>query len=132
MIDFLEYLYYKYYCFQKRVGNSDIAAYSSPLFILFIIMVYYFALFFIIITIVPKTILIIDETYFKVFSVVLLLGVGVRLYMLLLYKKKYREIIKRQRQRKSSNILAILFPLAALVLFNMGWILKMFQNQEMV
>lgn len=124
---FIEYLYCKYYSFQVRVGNADVAPFSSMLIISFTFLLYYFAVFFLSILIIPKGI--INMEYFKYFSIFLFFYLIVHLYFLLLFKGKYKEILKRNYAKDKSSLIAILFPLFAFLLFNLSWILKMFQNQ---
>src|SRR5690554_1910941 len=54
---FLEYLYFKYYSFQVRVGNRDVAPFSSMLIIAFTFMLYYFSIFFLGILFIPQGVL---------------------------------------------------------------------------
>ena len=121
----IEYLYNKYYYFQNRVGNSDIAKYT-PLMIITGVINLYLLFFFIMINILfgvefPK---ISKATFFIIFFIILLL-----LYMSLVYNGKYKKILLNDKIKKRNNILAILFPLIGFILFNIGWILKMLQNQ---
>ena len=63
-------------------------------------------------------------------SVVLFFSLIIWLYLLLVSKGKYKEILKRNEgYRGKKRIGAILFPLIAFLLFNLGWILNMLQNQ---
>ncbi len=126
-MNFLEYLYCKYYNFQVRMGNADVAPFSSMLIIAFIFMLYYFSLFFLAIIFIPKGL--INMQYFKYFSILLFFYSIVHFYFLLVHKGKYKKVLKRCDAKNKGSIGAILFPLIAFVLFNVGWILKMFQNQ---
>ena len=122
---FFDYLFCKYYWFQIRVGNGDIAKYT-PLLIIAGVLNLYLLFFFMLNNIffdiklpqIPKII------YFIGFFGVLSL-----LYMLLVYNTKYKRIINDDKNKRKSNVLAILFPLIGFLLFNIGWILKMLQNQ---
>lgn len=125
----LEYLYCKYYAFQVRIGHRDIAPFSAALIIAFTIELYYFGLFFIFITLFTIEQLPINGTYFKVFSIILLLSLIILFYFLLVHKGKYKEVLKRSDATNKSSLGAILFPLIAFILFNAGWILKMLQNK---
>lgn len=127
----MRYLYYKYYIFQVKMGNSDVAPFSAMLIIAFTIMLYYFSLFFLIITIVPKDFLGLNTYFFITFSMVLLLFLIICLYFLLVHNGKYKGIIKSYEARGDTmhNFGAIIFPLFAFLLFNLSWILKMLQNQ---
>lgn len=128
---YLEFLYYRYYNSQVRLGNRDVAPFSAMLIIAFTIMLYFFSFFFIAITIIPKMNLGINSSYFITFSVGLFSFLIVGLYLLLIHKGKYKQIIKsmgREYDGKRSYI-AILLPIVGFLLFNLGWILKMLQNQ---
>ena len=47
----------------------------------------------------------------------------------MVHKAKYKEILKRNYAKNKSPLIAILFPLIAFILFNLGFILKILQNQ---
>lgn len=124
---FLEYLYSRYYDFQVKMGNADVAPFSSMLIISFTFMLYYFSFFFIIIFFIPKWA--INLHYFKYVSLFLFSFLIFSFYFLLVHRGKYKEILKKTKRMKKSNLIAVLFPLIGFVLFNLGWILKMLQNQ---
>ena len=128
---FIGYLYYKYYIFQVKTGNSDVAPFSAMLIIAFTIMLYYFSLFFLIITIVPKDMLKLNTPFFLSFSIALLLFLIIGLYFLFVHNEKYKGIIKSYETGNNNgrSFAAIIFPLLAFILFNLSWILKMLQNQ---
>lgn len=130
MIKYLEFLYYRYYKFQVRVGNSDIAPFSAMLIIACTIMLYYFSLFFLII-LIPKDILNFNITYFAIISVGLLVFLIIALYLLLVHKSKYKKIIKEYEKNKvnTKGILALLFPLIGFILLIGSMFLKVLQNQ---
>ena len=130
-MSYLKYLYYKYYVFQTRVGNSDIAPLSAMLIILFTIMLYYFSLFFLLITFVSKDELGINMYFFTSLSISIFLFLFIWLYFLFIFNSKYKEIIKSYETEinKKYSFGAIIFPLFAFILFNFSWILKMLQNQ---
>ena len=126
---FLEYLYCKYYSFQIRMGNRDVAPFSSMLIIAFIFMLYYFSIFFLGILFVPQGVL--DMKVFKYISIFLFFFLIIWFYLLLVHNGKYKVVLKKyEKELKGKKRLgAILFPLIAFLLFNLGWILKMLQNQ---
>ena len=128
---YLEFLYYRYYNSQVRMGNRDVAPFSAMLIIAFTIMLYYFSFFFLAITFIPKGYLVLNTSFFKTFSVVLFFSLIVVFYLLLIHKGKYKQIIKSMGKKYGgkSSFTAILFPIIGLLLFNLGWILKMLQNQ---
>lgn len=124
---FLEYLYSRYYNFQVKMGNGDIAPFSSMLIISFTFMLYYFSFFFLIILFIPKDLL--DMQYFKYISLFLFSASIIYLYLLLVHRRKYKKILRKAETVKKSSSQAILFPLIGFILFNLSWILKMLQNQ---
>lgn len=126
---FLEYLYFKYYSFQVRVGNRDVAPFSSMLIIAFTFMLYYFSIFFLGILFIPQGVL--NMNIFKYVSIFLFFFLIIWFYLLLVNKGKYKVILKKYEQELTGRkrFGAILFPLIAFILFNLGWILKMLQNQ---
>lgn len=128
---YLEFLYYRYYKAQVRMGNRDVAPFSAMLIIAFTIMLYYFSFFFLTITFIPKEYLVLNTSFFKTFSVVLFFSLIVVFYFLLIHKGKYKQIIKSMEKEYGvkRNFTAILFPIIGFLLFNLGWILKMLQNQ---
>jgi len=130
MIKYLEFLYYRYYKFQVRVGNSDIAPFSAMLIIASTIMLYYFSVFFLIIQ-VPKDILNFDITYFAIISLGLLVLLMITLYFLLVYKSKYKKIINEYEKNivSKKGIVPLLFPLIGFVLLIVSMFLKVLQNQ---
>ncbi len=127
----IRYLYYKYYIFQVKMGNSDVAPFSAMLIIAFTIMLYYFSLFFLIITIVPKDLLRLNTPFFLSFSIAIFFFLIIRLYFLFIHNGKYKGIIKSYETGNDDrrSFVAIIFPLFAFILFNLSWILKMLQNQ---
>jgi len=128
---YLEFLYYRYYNSQVRMGNRDVAPFSAMLIIAFTIMLYYFSFFFLTITFIPKEYLVLNTSFFKTFSVVLFFSLIVIFYFLLIHKGKYKQIIKSKEREYGGkrSFTAILFPIIGFLLFNLGWILKMLQNQ---
>ena len=89
---FLEYLYFKYYCFQVKVGNKDVAPFIAMLIIVFIILIYYLSAFFFTITIFHKFHLFFNIKFFKLFTFVLITFLIIWLYFLLVYNGKYKKI----------------------------------------
>lgn len=101
----LNYLYYRYYKFQVKVGNRDIAPFSAMLIIAFTMMLYYFSLFFIIIVIIPKDVLSRYAGYMISFSIPLFLFIMISLYNSFIYKSRYKKIIKMQERLFEKNII---------------------------
>ena len=124
--DFLEYLYYKYYKFQIYVGNSDVAPLFAMLIIIFAVLIYIPSILLIISFFFPHMgALYVNKTEYMLFYILLLICFS----FFFLYKKKYKKIMKREELNEKSNLMAILFPLIAFILFNVGCILKILQNQ---
>lgn len=121
----LEYLFCKYHAFQVRIGNRDIAPFGAILIIVFSAVLYIISLLmllnFVFLIYIPKV---------NVVAYLIALGliIGV-IYFLLVHKGKYKDIMKKNEETNKSSLGAILFPLIAFVLFTLGWILKMLQNQ---
>lgn len=122
---FLEYLYCKYYNFQVRMGNADVAPFSSMLIIAFVCMLYYFDFFIFLSVILPKS----SPNLLWELNATILLSIIALFYFLLVYKGKYKEVLKRSDVVKKSSLWAILFPLIAFILLNVGFILKILQNR---
>lgn len=130
-MEYIKFLYYRYYNFQVRVGNRDVAPFSAMLIIVFTIMIYYFSFFFLSITFIPKEYLVFNASLFMSFTVILFFSLIIWFYFLLVHKGKYQKIIKSKAYDYGNkrSLIVILFPLIGFLLFNLGWILKMLQNQ---
>jgi hypothetical protein len=128
---YLYILYYRYYITQVKLGNRDVAPFSAMLIIAFSIMLYYFSFFFLSITFLPKDYLFLNTTLFKILTIVLFFSLIILLYFLLVHKGKYKKIIKSMEKKYANkrSLIAILFPFVGFLLFNLGWIMKMLQNQ---
>ncbi len=126
-MNFIKFLYFKYYKFQVRVGNEDIAPFSAVLIIAFTLMLYYFDFYFLFSVIFPG--FHIDIRITESLTVLALLIIC--FYFLLYHKGKYKRIIKSMEKEYGlkKSFLHILFVLIAFILYNLGWILKMLQNQ---
>lgn len=131
IMKYLKFLYYKYYNFQVKMGNRDVAPFSAMLIIAFTIMLYYFSFFFLGITFIPEEYLFFNISFFKSFAVALFFILIVWMYFLLVHKGKYKKIIKSMEKDfgNKRSFISVLFPLIGFLLFNLGWILKMLQNQ---
>lgn len=126
-MNYLNILYYRYYQFQVRMGNTDIAPFSSILIIAFIAMLYYFDFFIILSIIFPKSS---PDLSWK-FNLLLLLFFIFYLYFSLVHKGKWKKIIEIQEKANSNKgkRSSILLPLLAFILFNLGFVIKILQNQ---
>jgi hypothetical protein len=127
---FLDYLFFKYYHFQKRVGNGDIAPLMSVLFICFVLEFYYLCIY---------------GTYYLFFSsakppswisssyAIITVNVVnfVVLYFLFLFRKRYKKVLKNHETewKGKKNIGAIIFAVCPFAVFFVGLYIKMLMNQ---
>ena len=127
MMNYLEFLYYRYYKFQVKVGNSDIAPFSAMLIIAASIMLYYFDFFFVFSIVFPE----IAPKMSIYITFALFVSIMLYLYLLLINRDKYKRIIKQQEEHlvRKDGIVALLFPLIGFVLFIGSMYLKVLQNQ---
>lgn len=120
----LKLLYCKYYWFQVKVGNADIAVFSAMMFIVIIIIMLllgvlmFIGLFDVVIQIPSKI------------GVIIPFVLIVILYFILIHNKKYTLIInnKKYKEDKKGNLIAILLPFCAFLFFILSIILKILQN----
>jgi hypothetical protein len=122
----LNYLFYKYYWFQVKIGNKDNAVFNTILMITSIISLYIVTLFMIFIFFIITNIKIKIQPFYGVIT-----GGGI-LFLLIYnfsYKRKYKKIIMNEKYKNKSNFIAIMLPFLGFLLFNSIWILKMFQNR---
>ncbi len=117
----LKFLYYKYYQFQVRMGNADVASFSSILIISFILMLYYFDFFIILSVLFPKKS--IDLSW--EFNLILLLFVIMLLYILLVHKGKYKKILREQEKVNLRKESGFLFYFRYWHLFYSTWVLHL-------
>ena len=127
MMNYLEFLYYRYYKFQIKVGNSDIAPFSAMLIIAASIMLYYFDFFFVFSIVFPE----IAPKMSIYITIAFFVSIMLCLYLLLINRDKYKRIIKQQEEHlvRKDGIVALLFPLIGFVLFIGSMYLKVLQNQ---
>jgi len=126
-MNYLEFLYYRYYKFQVKVGNSDIAPFSAMLIIAASIMLYYFDFFFVFSIVFPE----IAPKMSIYITIAFFVSIMLCLYLLLINRDKYKRIIKQQEEHlvRKDGIVALLFPLIGFVLFIGSMYLKVLQNQ---
>lgn len=125
----LEYLFFKYYYFQVKVGNMIIAEYMAIMFISMIVEFIYLDIL---------------STYFffspssknysgpGIQSVIILFVLSFTLlYFLLVHKQKYVTILKKNKVRwkGKKNIGAVLFAVFPFVIFFFELYIKMLINQ---
>lgn len=122
----LDYLFYKYYWFQVRIGNRDVAIFYTILIITMLIFLYIATIFMIVIY------FFITNVQFRIIPFYGLIG-GFLIFLFLsysfLYKKRYKKIIINDKYKRKSNFIAIIIPIFIFCLLNVVWILKMLQNQ---
>ena len=128
----IEYLFFKYYNFQVKVGNEDIAPITAILFISFIMVILY------------ADILCVCLFYlscFKnalmpsVYSFILVYVISFFiLFFYLVYKKKYKLILTRHEKewKDRKNIGAILFATLPIVAFFIEMFLKITINRSVL
>ena len=126
---FLEYLFFKYYYFQVKVGDGDIAEYSAILFISMIIEFIYADILGAYFFFVPSS-----KNYSMpgVNAIVAIFFLSsVLLYFLLVHKRKYVRILEENEERwkGKKNIGAILFAVLPFVVFFAELYIKMLMNQ---
>lgn len=128
---YIELLYYKYYWFQVKVGNADVASFTSLLIIVFITNIYIVDLIMLFIFIFPSYRI---NLSLKAISIISVLALCTIFYFLLIYNGKYKQIINNKDFRKSKrgNIFAILFPASAILLFILSTGLKCLQNNGII
>ena len=126
-MEFFKFLYYRYYNSQVRLGNADVAPFSAMLIIAFTMMLYLFDLFTLISVLFPHTA---PNLSWK-FSFAILGSIILFLYIVLIFKGKYRQVIKEQENqfKNKRSLVAILFPLIAFALFITVFVVKILQNQ---
>lgn len=126
---FFKYLFFKYYNWAIKVGNSDIPATISVLCISFSILLYFIDI------VMAYYFFISHNTNFSsmnmyVFAVVYLLSF-VLLYFILVAKGKAKQIIETHEEewKGKKHFGAILFPIMAYVAFGIEIYVKMLTNQ---
>lgn len=122
---YLKFIYCRYYEFQVRMGNADVAPFSSILIIAFIAMLYYFDFFILFGVLFPTT----SPNLSWKFNLILLLLLIILLYFSLLHKGKWKKTIKENEKSKKGKWLSIILPILAFLLFTFGFIIKILQNQ---
>jgi hypothetical protein len=123
---YIEYLYYKFIKFQERVGNADIAPFTAMIFLIFISILYLFFFITLFSLLFPNIKIVIKPISC---AIILPITLFIIYYYLLVYGNKYKEIIKKYETKDTTNIFAWLFVIVGFILINLGWILKMLQNQ---
>lgn len=125
---FLEYLFFKYYNWQVKVGNADIASFSSICF-----MTLWIAFYFIDV-LMSISFYIETKTIPKYIFFILFFGVFVFLYFSFIHHGKSTQIMEKHEKEWTGkkHLGAILFPIIAFIWFNANWIIKMLMNQRRI
>lgn len=127
-MNFLTYLFYKYYRFQVRVGNGDIALFSSVIFILVLAMFYYWSIQSFVYVIFPSGKLWVSS-YVGVGAVVLDITLFLWYWLRVWRRKRYKKIIKYYEEvSPKSSWGAILIAIFALLLYGTGFLLMFLRN----
>ena len=117
----LNYLFYKYYWFQVRVGNKDNAVFNTILMITLIISLCISAGFMVFVFFIITNM----KIKIKPFYGIIIGGVIFFLLMYIFsYKQKYKRIIMDKKYKDKSNFIAIILPILVFLLFNGLWIFK--------
>jgi hypothetical protein len=123
----IDYLFYKYYWFQHKLGNSDVAPFMTVLMITFFSFLFLsglisFSLFFIFTEDNP----ILINPYYALYLIGLIFII---LYFFYLYESKYIKLINSNNYKTNSNLLSIIFPIISIILLFLNVYIKMLQNQ---
>ena len=119
----LNYLFYKYYWFQVRVGNKDNAVFNTILMITLITSLYISAGFMVFVFFIITNVKIKIQPFYGI-----IIG-GVIFFLLMYifsYKQKYKRIIMDKKYKDKSNFIAIILPILVFLLFN--GLCKILQN----
>ena len=125
---FLDYLFFKYYNWQVKVGNDYMPTFYAVLFITFCLFLYFLDIvmsldyFFFV-----NNTTILSKWYFIAFVLVLL----VIEFCLFVYNGRGKKIMEEHKEEWTGkkNLGAILFPIIAFIWLNVNWIVKMLMNQ---
>lgn len=127
---FLEYLFFKYYNWSIKVGDSDIPAITSLCcmafgFILYFIDIVAFFVFFL-------------QIHFSIFYLYLFVCFSIALiivlYIILVAKGKDEIIMEKHKEewKGKKHIGAVLFPIIAFLVFCIEVVIKMQMNRRML
>ena len=126
---FLEYLFFKYYNWQVKVGNDYMPTFMAVLFITFCSFLYFLNIvmslqyFFF----VNNSTTTLSKWYFIAFVLVFLTIE----FFLFVYKGRSKKIMEAHKEEWTGkkHLGAILFPVIAFVWFNVNWVVKMLMNR---
>ena len=122
----LKLLYYRYYWFQVKLGNADVAVFFPIILLSFLLMLFigdillFFSVFYPNVNFTMKG---------EIGGLVIIIWM-ILFYFLLVHNKKYKIIITNEhlRKDKKGKLIAILFPMIIIVFFVVGIVLKILQN----
>lgn len=122
---FLEYLFFKYYNWQVKVGNWYIASFASICFMTFCILLYYLDI------VMVMSYFIGAIAIHKYILIIMFIAVLAILYFSLVYHGRDMQIMERHKDEWTGkkNLGAIVFPIIAFVWFNVDWIVRMLMNR---
>ena len=125
------YLFYRSYRIQQKIGHSDDPAFFATLSIAFSIIIYSIDLI-----MLASLLFGINFPLFgnKLISGVLSVIIILFFYFHLIHEKKYLKILEKYESKNRSqqlfgNIIIIIYFLLAFILFVLGMYIKMLQNQ---
>jgi len=126
----LDYIYYRFYRFQVSVGNSFVAVPFALLFLTYLLILNFFSIVFFLYGLAGikapwHDAVITGSTCF--------LLVAAANYLLFIYKKRYRSIIKLYQNEpkhsvKRGNIAVVIYIIVSLALIGMGLYLMILRN----
>lgn len=118
-------LFYYYYWHQVRIGNKDVAPFFAILSIVFALILYYFSAVILVAPYFPNGI---DIREFILKSgIVIFVTLLIIFYFVFIHNKKYKKIIENTQVK--GRLIAVIFPLIAFVLLNIGWVLIVIHNR---
>lgn len=129
MINLFNGLYYQYFKWQVKVGNKGVAPFFSFLNV-YLGSFFWFLAFLFWSLLLDGFCPILDNINGNIIYLVSFF-IAVTYYFMFLHKKKYLVIMNKGHiyGKRNMRVFAIVFPIVGFILFNLGWILKMFQNR---
>jgi len=109
----LDYLFVKYYWFQVKVGNADIAHYTSIIIIVSLCVFFCPLILMMLLSIIFR--IKIESPSECIYVIIYVLSL-IFFYFLYINKGKYQKIIERENLKNRSNLGAILFPTLVFIL----------------
>ena len=124
---FLEYLFFKYYNWQVKVGNDNMPSLMSVMFIAFCTEFYVFDIVMFIDFFISEKRINIPLSFFLLLTLI----VFIVLYFILVYNGKDELIMEKHKEEWTGekNWGAILFPSIMFIWFNVNGIVRLLMNQ---